>query len=397
LSSRTLRLGIAGAAAAILVLGQAQPSAAAVHIDRTLPTSTHFYINLDSEAATQAVTDLKARDLSDAVTMAELASYPVATWFTGGTPADVQASVAGLEQKAARQGQVPVAVAYDIPGRDCSQYSAGGAEGTAAYAAWIDGFANGIGDRKTVVILEPDGIALSPDQCGGTPDQQADRNTQINAAVTRLEAQPKTIVYLDAGHSAWHAVGDIAQRLITAGVAGAQGFFLDVSNYRSDAELTRYGTEVAQCIWYLQNTPGASGDDCANQYWPPADADTWYADHVPATATLTHFVIDTSRNGQGPWTPPAGAYTDAQDWCNPPARGLGVRPTASTGVPLVDAYLWVKVPGESDGSCTRGTAGPGDPEYGGSVDPAAGAWWPAQALSLSQLATPALAFNPSPF
>ena len=73
------------------------------------------------------------------------------------------------------------------------------------------------------------------------------------------------------------------------------------------------------------------------------------------------FVVDTSRNGQGPWTPPAGVYPDPQDWCNPPARGLGTRPTAATGVPGLDAYLWVKVPDESDGSCTRGTAGPAAP------------------------------------
>jgi endoglucanase len=392
--SRYQRVAVVVAAvsvAAATVL--AATPAAAAGPDRSLPPSTKFYVDLAGEAAQQAIADLKAHDLAGAALMADLASYPGATWFTGGTPSDVSSKVATLERKAALQRQVPVTVAYNIPGRDCSQYSAGGAEGTAAYADWIDGFARGIGSRTTVVILEPDGIALSPDQCGGTPDQQADRNIQINAAVTRLEQQPKAIVYLDAGHSSWHAVGDIAQRLLTAGVANAQGFFLNVSNYRTDAELIRYGTEVSQCIWYLQNTVGASGNDCANQYWPPADADGWYAAHVPADAALTHFVMDTSRNGQGPWTPPSGAYSDPQDWCNPPGRGVGARPTADTENALVDAYLWVKVIGESDGSCTRGTAGPGDPEYGNTVDPAAGAWWPEQARSLAQMAVPALTFN----
>ncbi|WP_308208151.1 glycoside hydrolase family 6 protein [Actinomadura madurae] len=71
---------------------------------------------------------------------------------------------------------------------------------------------------------------------------------------------------------------------------------------------------------------------------------------------LTHFVLDTSRNGQGPWTPPADEYTDPQVWCNPPGRGLGARPSTRTGDPLVDAFLWIKRPGESDGQCTRGTA-----------------------------------------
>ena len=58
---------------------------------------------------------------------------------------------------------------------------------------------------------------------------------------------------------------------------------------------------------------------------------------------LDHFLVDTSRNGLGAWTPPAGKYTgDAQTWCNPPVRAIGARPTADTGIALVDAYLYVK-------------------------------------------------------
>ena len=60
------------------------------------------------------------------------------------------------------------------------------------------------------------------------------------------------------------------------------------------------------------------------------------------------------------------------------------------GQQLVDAYLWIKVPGESDGSCNRGIAGSTmDPEWG-IVDPPAGAWFPQQALQLAQLANPPL-------
>ena len=106
----------------------------------------------------------------------------------------------------------------------------------------------------------------------------------------------------------------------------------------------------------------------------------------------THFVVDTSRNGFGPWQPTAGAYPDAQDWCKPPGRGLGLRPTANTGLPLLDAYLWVKTPGESDGECTRGLGPSGttlDPEWG-RIDPGAGQWFGEQALELARLAIPAL-------
>jgi endoglucanase len=374
------------------VAGQARTAPAAQSAGHTLTPGTKFYIEGNSKAFAQALADRKAGDTANAKLMDAMASYPVAQWFTGSTTTQQTTDeMKLLQSKAAPQQRVPVTVAYNVPGRDCSQYSAGGASNSTEYAAWVDALAKGIGDRKTVVLLEPDGLALSPAFCGGTAEQQSTRLQEINDAVDRLAQQPGTVTYLDAGHSSWHAVGEIAELLIDGGVARAQGFFLNVSNYRTDSELTRYGTQISKCIWYLQNTEGAAPGDCANQWWPAADADGWYASHVPADAQLTHFVIDTSRNGKGPWTPTA-SYPDAQEWCNPPGRGLGVRPTSQTGVPLLDAYLWVKVPGESDGSCTRGTAGPEDPEYG-VVDPAAGAWWPAQAHDLAARAVPALKFN----
>jgi endoglucanase len=74
-------------------------------------------------------------------------------------------------------------------------------------------------------------------------------------------------------------------------------------------------------------------------------------------------VIDTSRNGAGP--PPA----DTPDaWCNPAGRRIGDLPTTSVDLPRVDALLWVKQPGDSDGEC-----------HGG---PAAGEWWPQAAAEL---------------
>ncbi|MFC5029097.1 glycoside hydrolase family 6 protein [Streptomyces sp. DSM 41987] len=382
----------AATATALCVLSTPASGATTTTADHSVPAATRFYTDLDSKAAHQAVADLRAHDYAGALSMAKLASWPVAQWFNGtSTPQQTTADMAKLQAKAALQGQVPVAVAYNVPGRDCSQYSAGGASNSTEYAAWIDALARGIGSHRTVVILEPDGLALSPAYCGGTAAQQTDRIAEIRAAVQRLERQSGAVVYLDAGHSAWQNVGVMAGLLVEGGIAQAQGFFLNVSNYQTDADLIRYGTQVAQCTWYLRNVPGATGGDCANQYWPAADADAWYASHVPAAAVLPHFVIDSSRNGQGPWTPTAD-YSDPQTWCNPPGRGLGTRPTSNTGVPLLDAFLWIKVPGESDGSCTRGTSGTTDPEYG-ITDPAAGVWWADQAHGLAERARPALTWN----
>ncbi|MFD5102266.1 glycoside hydrolase family 6 protein [Streptomyces albidochromogenes] len=66
----------------------------------------------------------------------------------------------------------------------------------------------------------------------------------------------------------------------------------------------------------------------------------------------------------GRWLSP-----EDEDWCNPPGRGLSNRPTTATGDPLHDAKLWIKIPGESDGLCLRGTSGPENLERG-TVDPA---------------------------
>ena len=66
-----------------------------------------------------------------------------------------------------------------------------------------------------------------------------------------------------------------------------------------------------------------------------------------------HFVIDTSRNGNGP--PKCDEAADDENcWCNPPGRALGTPPTATTADPLIDAYLWLKKPAESDGKCNGG-------------------------------------------
>ncbi|MFC8453513.1 glycoside hydrolase family 6 protein [Kitasatospora sp. NPDC057223] len=416
------------AAAVVLTLGLAAPAMAApapspAAAGHTLPADTRFYVDPGSDAAHQAVTDLKNHDLAGAVTMAKLASWPEATWFTDGTPAEVRSKVEKLMRDARRTGTVPTLVAYNIPLRDCSLYSAGGAQSDAEYQAWIKAFAQGIGNGKAVVVLEPDGLANLPSDCGPASDPTGALTTgriaDLNAAIDALEGQPGTSVYLDAGNSHWKSVGDIAQRLIQAGVARTQGFSLNVSNNLATDLNTHYGTWVSNCLWFATKGPAwANGhaDWCAGQYYSPTapndgqpgnsvnpdDPSTWHwTDEwfrqnagTPPTDQLTHFVVDTSRNGRGAWTAPEGKYAgDPQTWCNAPGRGIGARPTADTGVPLVDAYLWVKTVGQSDGQCNRSIpGGTVDPEYG-IVDPAAGAWWPEQAQSLVQNAVPALTFN----
>ena len=411
----SVRRTLLGTAAGFLLLALTPLIASATTNGRSLDERTTFYApGLHPEAVQQGIELIKQGRIRDAVLLAVMDLQPRAEWITQGTPAEARTEVRGIVRKAQRQDAVPVLAAYNIPGRDCANLSAGGALTTAAYKAWVDGVAQGIGNAKAIVILEPDGLGLLPSNCGGpSPDYpftDAQRYEELNYAVDRLAQQPRTSVYLDGTHSRWLSVGDIALRLVTAGVQRAQGFFVNVSNFQPTEHLDKYGSWISKCIYWgtVVRPPWAFDGDrfrwewCGSQYFPAnvddfstwGLTDQWYVDQVgnPDPSSLTHFVVDTSRNGQGRWIPPAGKYTgDPLDWCNPPGRGVGVRSTARTGSPLADAYLWVKVPGESDGTCNRGGAPPGsvDPEWG-LVDPAAGQWFPQQALQLAQLANPRL-------
>jgi endoglucanase len=263
---------------------------------------------------------------AEAAQIEKIASQPAAEWFGdwsdghGGTAGDVSWWVGA----AAAAGALPVIVAYDMPWRDCGSYSAGGAPTAAAYRQFVDAMVQGIAGRRTVVILEPDALA----ELGClSADQQATYYSLLNYAVVRLGESRAVSVYLDAGNAGWQPAGTIAARLRRAGVGAARGFSVNVSNFDTTASEVAYGEGITREL-----------------------------------GGLSHFIIDTSRNGRGP--APAG------EWCNPPGRGLGAPPSSQTGNPQLDAYFWVKRPGESDGTCNGG--------------PPAGQWWPAYALSLAR-------------
>ena len=442
LSRRALRLV---SAAAVLTLsagawsavtaGGAQASSVAA-LQRG--SGTRFFVPPPSSGAPEQILQLlRSGDLKDAALIAEMEATPRAVWFTSGTPAQVQQQVRLTMREAAAERAVPVLVAYDIPGRDCAQYSAGGALDEAAYQAWISGFAQGIGNGKALVILEPDALGNLPSACGLStsvyPFTDSERIAELQYAVTALEQEPGVSVYLDGTHSAWQSVGTMTQRLLEADVQDAQGFFVNVSNYQPTPELTDYGTWISDCIAMVTDPANAFYNNpsaCASQYYPATQSDfstwglttAWYAQNMGSAVATTHFVIDTSRNGDGPnnmqryasapYDQPSSVIGTlaAANWCNPPGSGLGLRPTANTGVPLLDAYLWVKTPGQSDGQCDAAGGArawdygaytqPGwptttaaqalfDPLWG-IDDPAAGAWFAQAALQLAQLASPAL-------
>ncbi|MEV0429809.1 glycoside hydrolase family 6 protein [Micromonospora sp. NPDC050495] len=411
------RRAVTGLAAVAATLAAAVPLPAAPAAAAIRDGVTFYTPRPDHGAVTQIARLTATGHFRQAAQLIEMVRTPQAVWVTGGSGHALTQSVKAEVSRAAGKKTLPVLVAYNIPFRDCSQYSAGGAASVADYQAWIDAFAAGIGNREAAVLLEPDGLGIIPWYTTINGSQEwcqpaeadpataaADRFAMLNYAVDALAALPRTSVYLDGTHSAWLGVGDIADRLVKAGVDRADGFFLNVSNYETTERQLKFGSWIAKCVYYGTAGPEwARGhfDWCASQYYPadPADfstwvrTDAWYAENVgdvPADR-LAHFVVDTSRNGQGPWTAPAGVtWPDPQTWCNPPDRGLGLRPTTATGEPLADAFLWVKTPGQSDGQCDRGTGTGHDPARGGIADPAAGAWFPEQALELVTYANPPL-------
>lgn len=282
--------------------------------------SEDLYVTENNNAKNQA-NEWKTTRPDDAAKMDFLAQQPTAKWIVTNQVLSVYNEVRDHINQATTGGELPVLVAYNIPGRDCNSYSAGGASTAEGYKRWIENFSNGISGNKAVVILEPD--ALASIDCLDNKSQEI-RYTLLHHAVETLKKNARTLVYLDGGNSKWIEASVIAKRLERAGAYLADGFALNVSNFNTTQDSAIYGESVSNFI-------GGK-----------------------------HFVIDTSRNGSGP--------APHFEWCNPHDRSLGPSPTTNTGNPLIDAYLWIKVPGESDGNCNGG--------------PNAGEWWAEYALDL---------------
>ena len=287
-----------------------------------------LYVDPDSDARREIAR--RSGDRSAVAALTRIADQPLARWYGDWVPASrVRGEVAARSTAAAAAGAVPSFVVYAVPGRDCGQYSAGGLSGPAAYAEWVRAFAAGLGDRRAVVVLEPD--ALAQLDCL-SPTARAERTAMLRDAVAVLRSAPGAVVYLDAGNAGWVPADQMAARLREAGVAQARGFAVNVSNFGRTASEQAYGDDLAARL-------GGS-----------------------------HYVVDTSRNGLGPATGP-------EAWCNPQGRALGDRPTTDTTSRSADAYLWIKMVGQSDGDCGRG-------------EPAAGTWWPEYAIGLATRAAP---------
>lgn len=272
---------------------------------------------LMTRQGTPAQTWLEKNPTDDAE-LGQIADQSTGLWLHGDGSSVFDSLESNIEQSL-REQKTPVIVLYNIPGRDCGNYSDGGAESLADYKAWIDRIHTIIGETGSIIVVEPDALLLADsEQCktlfAEQPEAREQRIEALNYAIQKLNT-PKTNLYIDAGHPGWSNPGHVADLLKEVGVELADGISLNVANHYSTDENLARANEISDAL-----------------------------EHP------LRIVVDTSRNGT----------TDVPydgNWCNESDRALGDNPTIlrpSDDDVMLDAKLWVKYPGKSDGLCNEG-------------------------------------------
>ena len=356
-----------------LGFGGLSPGGLAAHAE---PSSTgtnpfanaRLYVNPEFAQLTQAAA---ARVPAEAARLHKLATYPTAVWLD--TIARVPSVSRHLDEAARQQaagGQpvVPVFVIYDLPVRDCAAKASSGELGLHDEQRYQHDYIDAIAAQfhahaaqKIAVIVEPDSLAnlatnLDIDHCAAAAPVY---RRSIAYAIAKL-SEPHVAVYLDAAHGGWLGWKRNLDKMIgiwkeVLGAAGGaqriRGFAVNVSNYNPT---------------HVENGRRGGPDE------PGPDETAYVGDLQRALAqtgiTGKGFVIDTSRNGR------MGIRSTSANWCNIQGAGLGERPRVAPSAAF-DAYLWIKIPGESDGTsdpvaprfdtnCASADAAPHAPQAG---------------------------------
>ncbi len=263
-----------------------------------------FYVDPNTQAARWVA--LNQSDSRMPVIRDRIASVPQGRWFTQNNTPTVASQVSSYVGAAAAAGKIPILIVYNIPNRDCGGLSSGGISDHGAYRAWIDQVAAGLQNRPALIILEPDVLPIMSSCLSAS--QQAETRASIAYAGKKLKAgSSQARVYFDIGHSNWLSPSEAASRLVASDIANsADGISTNVSNYRTTS------------------------------------AEVSYAKQIIAATGISRLqaVIDTGRNGNGPL---------GSEWCDPSGRAIGTPSTNVTGDAKIDAFVWVKPPGEADG------------------------------------------------
>jgi len=360
-------------------------------------SSSDFYINpINFQQYEQSIVSASGQIKSN---LKEMQAVPSAYWIdvkekirAKGTADDVR-SLEGILQDAASKPrpQLCVFMWYDLPNRDCKakasngqiccnknadgscNYKAGGdcAEGLREYKEeYADPFIQVLRDYQhrvpIVVVVEPDSLPnlatnMAHPHCGSSATQAAYKEGISYALHQLVQKTPEVTVYLDAAHGGWMGWENSMEKFMRVlkgmNLPKIRGFATNVANYQP------LGT---QCPWspdqgfrngYCLNGQHKNHECCADpcgltSQWNFGNNELNYAAGLVAAADQmlgwdAHVVIDTGRNGV------VDHRSKCNSWCNPRGAGAGVKSTADVAnSSLVDAYFWLKTPGESDG-CTE--------------------------------------------
>ncbi|KAL3257097.1 hypothetical protein ABHI18_007095 [Aspergillus niger] len=352
-----------------------------------------LYVNpyYSSEVASLAIPSLTGSLSSLQAAATAAAKVPSFVWLDTAAKVPTMGDyLADIQSQNAAGANPPIAgqfVVYDLPDRDCAALASNGEysiadKGVEHYKSYIDSIREILvqySDVHTLLVIEPDSLAnlvtnLNVAKCANAESAYLECT---NYALTQLNL-PNVAMYLDAGHAGW--LGWPANQQPAADL-----FASVYKNASSPAAVRGLATNVANYnAWTISSCPSYTQGNsvCDEQQYINAIAPLLQAQGFDA-----HFVVDTGRNGKQPTGQQAWG-----DWCNVINTGFGERPTTDTGDALVDAFVWVKPGGESDGtsdsSATRYDAHCG---YSDALQPApeAGTWFQAYFVQLLTNANPA--------
>jgi len=418
------------------------------HVDNPYVGASKWYVN--PEWSAKAAAEPGGSAIADQPTGVWLDSIASITAAAGST---YQTSLREHLDGALDQGADLIQfVIYDLPGRDCSALASNGELGPDEIdryrTEYIDPIAAIMGDSKysdlrIVNIVEIDSLPnlitnVTDRGDAGTElcDTMRDNGNYvagIQYAVGTLHAAGSNIYnYIDAGHHGWLGWDDnfgATAELLASTTQGASGGFDTVDGFITDT--ANYSALEEPYVKVSSTVGGQSVRQSDWVDWNQYNDELSFAQAFRSELVSQGFnsnigmLIDTSRNGWGGSERPTASSSSSDmntwvdesridrrihkgNWCNQSGAGIGERPTAAPASGI-DAYTWIKPPGESDGSSSEipNESGKGfdrmcDPTYEGNARngnsmsgalpdaPISGAWFSAQFQELIQNAYPAL-------
>jgi cellulose 1,4-beta-cellobiosidase len=363
---------------------------------------TDYYINPDFVAE---VNTTIAKNPSLATKLSNAAKASAAYWIdTIGRIGNITRVLDGAKAQQAKTGRKTLTafIVYDLPNRDCAAAASNGellcsdstcTDGINTYKTkYVDpiiAIFKKYPDQPIVAIVEPDSLGnmatnMNIQKCATAENAYY---TGIAYSIQQLATLPNVYIYLDACHGGWLGWDDNRNKI-------AQVFSKVLSMAGGADKIRGFATNTAN--YQPLGSMSDSSDPChLESQYNHAINEVKYVNLLSQTLQSVGisnkgYIIDTGRNGV------TNMRQDCSNWCNINHAGIGIRPTSDTsssGLNIIDAYYWLKTPGESDG-----TSDPNAPRYDyhcGSSDsykpaPQAGEWNSDYFVMLVQNANPPL-------